>query len=54
MDNEERKQELKRLGRDLLYYLENYNELTRTRPHYKKIVNKEIKEITNKMKALSR
>ena len=46
MDNKERKQKLKRLGRDLLYYLENYNELTRTRPQYKKI--------TNKMKALSR
>ena len=46
--------ELRRLGEELLYYLNNYNELTKTRPHYKKIVDKEIKTIINAMKALSR
>ena len=30
------------------------DELTKTRPHYKKIVDKEIKAIINAMKALSR
>lgn len=46
--------ELRRLGEELLYYLNNYNELTKTRPHYKKIVDKEIKAIINAMKVLSR
>ena len=46
--------ELRRLGEELLYYLNNYNELTKTRHHYKKILDKEIKTIINAMKALSR
>ena len=46
--------QLRRLAEELLYYLNNYNELTKTRPHYKKIVDKEIKAIINAMKALSR
>lgn len=54
MTKKEKQKALDQAGEDLLYYLKNYNELTRTRPRYKKIVDKEIEEIIILMKALSR
>lgn len=44
----------KELIAHLNYYLENYNELTKVRPTYKKVVDKEIKSLIKQIKALSR
>lgn len=46
--------ERKELIAHLVFYLENYNELTRARPGYKKIVDKEIERLIEEIKALSR
>ncbi|WP_372472593.1 hypothetical protein AB4865_07185 [Capnocytophaga sp. ARDL2] len=54
MTDEERESERLRLKSDLDYYLDNYNELTRVRPNYKKIVDKEINRLVKALKALSR
>ena len=50
---EKEKQRRELIGH-LNYYLENYKELTNTRPNYKKIVDKEINELIKQIKALSR
>lgn len=50
----EKEKQRKELISHLNYYLENYNELTKTRPKYKKVVDKEIKELIKLIKALSR
>lgn len=54
MIEDEKEKKLNELGKDLLFYLKNYKELTQTRPRYKQVVDREIKEIIKLMKALSR
>ena len=43
-----------KLAKDLVFYLNNYKGLTDTRPRFKKVVDKEINELTKQLKALSK
>ncbi len=55
MLTKEEQEIVNQLEQELLYYLRNYNELTKARQTtYKKIVDKEINEIIKQLKALSR
>lgn len=43
-----------KLQESLLFYLDYYYELVQTRPHYKKIVDKEIKALIKELKELGK